>query len=124
VRSNIDVIAIQGHTDDRGSPAYNRKLSAERANAVLDFMFSAESELGERYGRYFAASAFSEFRPIAEGDTAEAYQKNRRIELSVVLRDSRVRDVIDTYLRGHAPGLHSSPEPAASGTGAPPPEAP
>ncbi len=112
VRANIDVIAVQGHTDDRGSDAYNRKLSADRANVVLDFMFTAEPELGERYGRYFAASAFSEFRPIAKGDTPEAHQKNRRIELSVVLKDSRVRDVIDTYLREN-PELPNRPSPPA-----------
>ncbi len=112
VRANIDVIAVQGHADDRGSDTYNRKLSADRANAVLDFMFAAEPELRERYGRYFAASAFSEFRPIATGDTPEAHQKNRRIELSVVLRDSRVREVIDSYLRQNPELPNLSPPPA------------
>lgn len=105
VRDNIDVVAIQGHTDSRGSAAYNRDLSARRASAVLDFMFEAEPVLGERYGRYFAASAFSEFRPISTDDTPEAHRKNRRIEISVALKDSRVRQIIDSYLDRQDPSL-------------------
>src|SRR5688572_27838921 len=35
VRENVDVIVVQGHTDERGSTAFNRDLSAKRANAVL-----------------------------------------------------------------------------------------
>ncbi len=103
VRENIDVIVVQGHTDTRGSAAYNRELSAARANTVLDFMFEAEHALGERYGRYFAASAYSEFRPITTEENEEAQRRNRRIELSVVLRDSRVKDVIDSYFEHQAP---------------------
>ncbi len=105
VRTNIDVVAIQGHTDNRGSEAYNRELSARRASTVLDFMFHSEPSLGEKYGSYFAASAFSEFRPIAEGDTEEAHQRNRRIEISVALKDSRVREVIDSYFDRQDPRL-------------------
>jgi chemotaxis protein MotB len=35
VRQNIDVVLVQGHTDERGSIVYNRELSAKRADAVL-----------------------------------------------------------------------------------------
>lgn len=105
VRQNIDVIAVQGHTDSRGSAAYNRQLSAQRASTVLDHMFQAEPRLADEYGRFFAASAYSEFRPIAHEDTEEAYQKNRRIEVAVMLKDSRVREVIDAYLGGQDPRL-------------------
>lgn len=111
VRDNIDVVAVQGHTDNRGSAAYNRDLSAKRASNVLDYMFQAEPKLGEEYGRYFAASAYSEFRPISTDETPEAYQKNRRIEISVILRDSRVREVIDSYLERQDPRLGAPPPP-------------
>lgn len=112
VRENIDVVAIQGHTDSRGSAAYNRALSAQRASAVLDVMFGAEPDLGERYGSYFTASAFSEFRPLSTEETEEAHQKNRRIEISVVLKDARVRDIIDSYLDQQDPRLGGAPDPA------------
>jgi len=105
VRQNIDVIVIQGHTDNRGSAAYNRELSAQRASTVLDYMFAAEPELAEQYGRYFAASAYSEFRPISTEETEAGFQKNRRIEIALMLKDSRVREVIDSYLESQDPRL-------------------
>ncbi len=96
---NIDVVLVQGHTDERGSVAFNRDLSAKRANAVLDFMFDAEPNLGDAFGRYFASSAYSEFRPISAGKTEADFEQNRRIEISVVLKDANIQNVIDTYMR-------------------------
>lgn len=121
VRRNIDVIAVQGHTDTRGSAAYNRELSGRRASTVLDHMFQAEPQLAEEHGRYFAASAYSEYRPISAEETEEAHQKNRRIEISVMLKDSRIREVIDAYLEGQDPLLGT---PADAGRPPPSPVAP
>ena len=98
VRENIDAILIQGHTDERGSASYNRELSAKRASAVVDYMFEASPVLERTYGRYFAASAYSKFRPINPAKSEEAFQQNRRIEISVVPKDANVRKVIDDYL--------------------------
>lgn len=105
VRENIDVVLIQGHTDERGSSRYNRELSARRANAVLDYLFEARTALEGQYGRFFASSAYSEFRPLSNATTEEAYRQNRRIEISVVLKDSGVREVIDDYLGNIDPSL-------------------
>lgn len=99
LRENIDAIIIQGHTDERGSGAFNRDLSARRANAVLNTIFEANPMLEELYGSYFAATAFSEFRPLNPEKTEPAYRQNRRIEISVVLRDASVRKVIDEYMQ-------------------------
>jgi len=118
VRENVDVILVQGHTDERGTSTYNRDLSAKRANAVLNYMFEADPSLESTYGSYFASSAYSEFRPINPGRTEEAYEQNRRIELSVVLKDANVRGVIDEYLR-NAPSPPPAPAPAAPGAPAP-----
>lgn len=105
VRESIDVILVQGHTDSRGSVAYNRELSAQRANAVLSYMFEVNPDLERSYGSHFASSAYSEFRPLDPGTTEEAHQRNRRIELSVVLKDTRLRTIIDEYMRSLAPDL-------------------
>ena len=111
VRENVDVILVQGHTDERGSSAYNRDLSAKRADAVLDYMFEANHALEQSYGAYFASSAYSEFRPVNPARTEAAYEQNRRIEISVVLKDARVRDVIDEYMRTVAPPPAPAPLP-------------
>jgi chemotaxis protein MotB len=99
VRQNIDVVLIQGHTDERGTIEYNRELSAKRANAVLNYMFRAEPSLARDYGSYFASSAYSEFRPLNTGKNEPAFSQNRRIEISVVLRDAGIRSVIDEYMK-------------------------
>ena len=109
VRQNIDVVLVQGHTDERGSVAYNRDLSAKRANAVLNYMFEAETRLEQTYGSYFASSAYSEFRPISADETEQGYRQNRRIEISVVLKDAGVREVIDEYMENLDPMLQKAP---------------
>jgi chemotaxis protein MotB len=103
VRQNIDAVLVQGHTDERGSVAYNRELSAKRASAVLDYMFAADPTLENQYGSFFAASAYSEFRPLNPEQNESAYRQNRRIEISVVLKDASVRDVIDEYMKNLDP---------------------
>lgn len=116
VRSNIDTIVIQGHADERGSAAFNWDLSAKRATAVLDYLFQSNKVLADNYGSYFAASAYSKFRPLSRDKTEAAYQQNRRIEISVVPKDANVRQVIDEYVQASA-------APAAPGPAAPAPAA-
>jgi chemotaxis protein MotB len=103
VSENIDVVLIQGHTDERGSSTYNRDLSAKRANSVLNFMFETNPVLEHSFGSFFAASAYSEFRPINLDKTEAGFQQNRRIEISVVLKDSTIRNTIDEYMKNIAP---------------------
>jgi chemotaxis protein MotB len=103
VRENVDAVIIQGHTDERGSVSFNRELSAKRANAVLDYLFEANKTLEQSYGSYFAASAYSKFRPINREKTEQAYAQNRRIEIALSLKDTNVRQVIDDYMRNVQP---------------------
>ena len=103
VRDDIDAVVIQGHTDSRGSAEYNWDLSARRATAVVDYLFRANPTLAETYGRYFAASAYSKFRPIDTGASPDALERNRRIEISVVPRDAKIREIIDDYMEGLPP---------------------
>jgi len=109
VRGSIDAIVIQGHTDERGSAAFNWDLSAKRATAVVDYLFHSNKTLSDSYGNYFAASAYSKFRPVSAEKTEDAFRRNRRIEISVVPKDTQLRKVVDAYL-----------EPAPSPTAAPP----
>lgn len=99
VRTNIDTIVVQGHTDERGSVSYNRELSAKRANTVLNYMFEANPKLEQSFGGYFAASAYSESRPVSNDKSEAGYERNRRIEISLVLKDANVRALIDEYMR-------------------------
>src|SRR5512145_1616540 len=52
LRANIDAIVIQGHTDERGSTAFNWDLSAKRATAVLQYLFHSNEILEDTYGSF------------------------------------------------------------------------
>jgi chemotaxis protein MotB len=103
VRANIDVILVQGHTDERGSVTYNRELSAKRANTVLDYMLEANKALEKEYAAFFASSAYSKSRPVNTAHSEQAYEQNRRIEISIVLKDASVRGLIDDYMKSVEP---------------------
>jgi OOP family OmpA-OmpF porin len=69
-------IVIEGHTDNRGSAAYNQKLSQERAEAVKKYMVD---KCGIDSAR-LTTKGFGLTNPIASNTTKEGRQKNRRVE--------------------------------------------
>jgi len=71
-------VVIEGHTDNVGTAAYNKKLSQRRAEAVKQYMV----EKGIDANR-ITAEGFGFDRPIASNDTEEGRQKNRRVEAAV-----------------------------------------
>jgi outer membrane protein OmpA-like peptidoglycan-associated protein len=79
------VVHIEGHTDAKGSEAYNQKLSERRANAVRDWLVSKEG-LNKAN---FATSGLGSSKPVAPNkkpdgsDNPEGRQKNRRVEIVV-----------------------------------------
>jgi peptidoglycan-associated lipoprotein len=70
-------MAVQGHTDDRGSSEYNLALGQRRADAVVKSL----TLLGAQPTQLEAVS-FGKDRPAMHGDTEEAWAKNRRVELA------------------------------------------
>jgi outer membrane protein OmpA-like peptidoglycan-associated protein/osmotically-inducible protein OsmY len=71
-------IEIGGHTDTEGTPERNQRLSARRAQAVVDFLTKA----GVAPNR-LAAVGHGQDQPVASNDTPEDRAKNRRIEFKV-----------------------------------------
>ncbi len=65
---------IYGHTDARASDEYNMDLSNRRANMVA----SVARDAGVRV---VDVKGFGERMPRAAGNSAEAYQQNRRVEI-------------------------------------------
>lgn len=99
-RKYIDAIEIQGHADARTGGTPNSVLSSNRATAVVDYLMNVNPILGEQYGQYFAASGYSSFRPRENGEGEDAWAKNRRIEVSVILKDPAIKNLINEYLSG------------------------
>lgn len=69
-------ITIEGHTDARGSDAYNQGLSEARANSVLNW-FAAHGIERNR----MSAVGKGESQPTGSNSTEEGMYQNRRIEL-------------------------------------------
>ena len=94
----VDSIIISGHTDSIGSDADNRKLSTDRANAVLNYLMSADRGSLDQYAQYFCAAGYGATRPVADNGTEEGRAENRRIEISITLRDDTIMEIVESYL--------------------------
>jgi outer membrane protein OmpA-like peptidoglycan-associated protein len=78
VNPEIKVLGIEGHTDNRGSDKLNEKLSDDRAHSVMKYL----SEHGIEAGR-LTAQGFGPKRPIADNNTNDGRQRNRRVEFHI-----------------------------------------
>ena len=94
----VDTIVIGGHADITGSDEINRKLSANRANAVLSYLMTTQNGCLEPFEQYFCAAGYGSTRPVADNSTYEGQAQNRRIEISVTLKDDGILDALDNYL--------------------------
>lgn len=78
-------VEVAGHTDSKGTDAYNQKLSERRAKAVYDYLTGH----GVAASRLVGPIGYGESRPIAPNtnpdgsDNPEGRAKNRRTELNV-----------------------------------------
>ena len=78
-------VRIEGHTDSKGSDAYNQKLSERRANSVRDWLVKNEGLKNVR----FATAGFGAKKPTVSNtkpdglDDPAGRQKNRRVEIII-----------------------------------------
>lgn len=94
----VDSIVISGHTDSIGSDAENRVLSTDRANAVLTYLLTANGGELNKYASYFCSAGYGATRPVADNATEAGRAENRRIEISIILRDDTIMDIVQSYL--------------------------
>jgi OOP family OmpA-OmpF porin len=74
----ITKLRVEGHTDNRGLPDANKKLSERRAEAVVKWLTS--------YGidkKRLEARGFGVARPIDSNETDSGRQANRRVEFHI-----------------------------------------
>jgi OmpA-OmpF porin, OOP family len=74
-------IEITGHTDSNGNKEANKKLSEQRAHAVMSFLV----QRGLAAARV-EALGYGDARPIVPNDTESNRAQNRRIEFRVLAR--------------------------------------
>ncbi|MEO6733388.1 MAG: OmpA family protein [Ferruginibacter sp.] len=75
-------ILIEGHTDDKGTDAYNMTLSQKRANAVGNYLKSAgiaSSRLTIKW--------YGETQPKVDNSSDQTRAENRRVEFAITAND-------------------------------------
>ena len=77
---NADVVSIKviGHTDSKGSDAYNQALSERRASSVASYLLSQGLSPNK-----LTSEGRGESEPVADNATDEGRAKNRRVELHI-----------------------------------------
>ncbi|HTO56437.1 MAG TPA: OmpA family protein [Pseudomonadales bacterium] len=79
MRDNPNTNAVvEGNTDNKGTEAYNQKLSERRAAAVKDVLVKSGIDASR-----LTTVGYGETRPVASNDTEEGRQKNRRVSIVV-----------------------------------------
>lgn len=73
------IIQLEGHTDTRGDPKANLKLSQSRVGAVKDYLVSKGVSKSK-----VKTKAFGGTSPISTENTEEAHRLNRRVELRIL----------------------------------------
>jgi outer membrane protein OmpA-like peptidoglycan-associated protein len=74
----IGRISIEGHTDNVGSPAYNKKLSERRAASVVKWLTDHRIEK-----RRLESHGLGLERPIDSNFTSDGRDRNRRVEFHI-----------------------------------------
>ncbi len=72
-------VQVDGHTDNVGNPDANRRLSQERAEAVVKYLVEKKAVDGKR----LSAKGFGDSKPIADNKTKKGQAKNRRVDFTV-----------------------------------------
>jgi outer membrane protein OmpA-like peptidoglycan-associated protein len=71
-------LTIEGHTDSTGGAEFNQALSEKRADSVRDYLVGQGLDLSS-----LSAQGLGMSNPVADNDTAQGRQKNRRVEIIV-----------------------------------------
>jgi OmpA-OmpF porin, OOP family len=71
-------IEISAHTDNVGTDDYNLKLSQARAESVLNYIVSNGIPINR-----LTAKGFGSSKPVADNNTEQGRQKNRRVEFKI-----------------------------------------
>jgi outer membrane protein OmpA-like peptidoglycan-associated protein len=79
---NIDSLVVEGHTDSRGKKAANVTLSQNRSASVAAQL---KQIIGDRIP--FQQRGWADEKPVADNNTPDGRQKNRRVEIYLYVRE-------------------------------------
>ena len=73
--TQIKKILVEGHASSEGDKNHNLKLSDERAHSVMDYLVAHGVPKD-----HLSAKGFGSSEPIADNNTEDGREKNRRVE--------------------------------------------
>lgn len=79
----IKRVRVEGHSDNVGAPAYNKKLSQQRAQSVVKWLVG-HGIVADR----LTAEGFGQERPIDDNKTEAGRKNNRRVDFQIESRES------------------------------------
>jgi len=77
-------VRVEGHTDSIGANLYNQDLSERRALAVKDYLRSRMESVHVD----ISSVGYGEEKPIANNETVEGRERNRRIDIVLLVPSS------------------------------------
>jgi outer membrane protein OmpA-like peptidoglycan-associated protein len=83
-------LRIEGYTDSTGDALYNKRLSEQRAGAVVDYLMSQGVDASQ-----LNAIGYGQERPIADNVTEQGKFRNRRIEFWVTNTQTGITEQVD-----------------------------
>ena len=99
LRDKIDSLAIEGHTDDHGSDAFNLKLSQERSLAVmvkgLEVIQATEPGAYQCFQEITSATGRGRQDLIYESTAVVNREKSRRVIFKIRLRSAEQRHRVE-----------------------------
>jgi OOP family OmpA-OmpF porin len=75
------VVEVAGYTDNQGAVSYNVQLSQDRANSVVNHLVGKGANPAN-----LKAKGYGPENPVADNNTAEGRQQNRRVEMHILKR--------------------------------------
>jgi OmpA-OmpF porin, OOP family len=75
----IAKVEVQGHTDNKGGDAYNKKLSERRAASVVKWLVKHKVDK-----KRLTSVGFGKEKPLDTNDTEEGRTNNRRVEFHIM----------------------------------------
>ena len=87
----IKKVSVEGHTDNVGSADFNKKLSQQRADAVVKWL-SSHGIAADR----LKSVGVGKDRPLVPNDTDLNRALNRRVEFHIEEQDETVKEVVKT----------------------------
>jgi OOP family OmpA-OmpF porin len=89
-------IEIAGHTDSQGAESFNQGLSERRAAAVRDYLLKKHPDIE---ADNLTVKGFGESKPIASNDDEAGRARNRRVEFTVLNKETLKREIERKGLR-------------------------